>query len=144
MACCGGTASSCSTPQGSTIECTINCWSSTTRWRSSADTISAINTSRWTRKSQFADDDVFAAGPIAGQLSATFDEYWNSQFAIPAEALGRKKRTAAALAVHREQASERPGHHVQPLKGSGVDYVQRIATGEPYAGMISGQLPLAR
>jgi putative cardiolipin synthase len=93
-------------------------------------------------ESQFADDDVFAAGPIAGQLSATFDEYWNSQFAIPAEALGRKKRSAAALAVHREQASERPGHHVQPLKGSGVDYVKRIATGEPYAGMISGQLPL--
>jgi putative cardiolipin synthase len=93
-------------------------------------------------ESQFADDDVFAAGPIAAQLSATFDEYWNSRFAIPAEALGRKKRTAAALAVHREQASERPGHHVQPLKGSGVDYVKRIATGEPYAGMISGQLPL--
>jgi putative cardiolipin synthase len=93
-------------------------------------------------ESQFADDDVFAAGPIAGQLSATFDEYWNSQFAIPAEALGRKKRTAAALAVHREQASERHGQQLQPLKGSGVDYVKRIATGEPYAGMISGQLPL--
>jgi cardiolipin synthase C len=93
-------------------------------------------------ESQFADDDAFAAGPIAAQLSATFDEYWNSRFAIPAEALGRKKRTAAALAVHRERASERPGHHVQPLKGSGVDYVKRIATGEPYAGMISGQLPL--
>ena len=93
-------------------------------------------------ESQFADDDVFAAGPIAAQLSATFDEYWNSQFAIPAEALGRKKRTAAALAVHREQARERPGQKLQPLKGSGVDYVKRIATGEPYAGMISGQLPL--
>jgi putative cardiolipin synthase len=93
-------------------------------------------------ESQFADDDVFAAGPIAAQLSATFDEYWNSQFAIPAEALGRKKRTAAALAVHREQASEHRGQQLQPLKGSGVDYVKRIATGEPYAGMISGQLPL--
>jgi cardiolipin synthase C len=93
-------------------------------------------------ESQFADDDVFSAGPIAAQLSATFDEYWNSQFAIPAEALGRKQRTAAALAVHREQASERPGQQVQPLQGSGVDYVKRIATGEPYAGMISGQLPL--
>jgi putative cardiolipin synthase len=90
-------------------------------------------------ESQFADDDVFAVGPIAEELSATFDEYWNSRFAIPAEALGRKERTAAALAVHREQASEDPE---QPLKGSGVDYVKRIATGEPFAGMISGQLPL--
>src|SRR4029077_11888791 len=93
-------------------------------------------------ESQFADDDVFAAGPIAAQLSATFDEYWNSQFAIPAEALGRKKRTAAALAVHREKAHERRGQESRPLEGSGVDYVKRIATGEPHAGMISGQLPL--
>jgi cardiolipin synthase C len=93
-------------------------------------------------ESQFADDDVFAAGPIAAQLSATFDEYWNSQFAIPAEALGRKKRTAAALAGQRKQASERSGQQLQPVKGSGIDYVKRIATGEPYAGMVSGQVPL--
>lgn len=94
-------------------------------------------------ESQFADDDVFAAGPIASQLSATFDEYWNSPFAIPAEALGRKQRTAAALAAHREQASvRRPEQQLRPLKTGGIDYVKRIALGEPYAGMISGQLPL--
>jgi putative cardiolipin synthase len=90
-------------------------------------------------ESQFADDDVFAAGPIVAKLSAAFDEYWNSRFAIPAEALARKMRTAAALTAHREEASERGG---QPLKASGVDYIKRIATGEPYAGMVSGQLPL--
>jgi putative cardiolipin synthase len=90
-------------------------------------------------ESQFADDDVFAVGPIAVQLSATFDEYWNSRLAIPAEALGRKQRTAAALADHREQASERPA---QPLQTGGIDYIKRIATGEPYTGMISGQFPL--
>ena len=28
--------------------------------------------------SQFADDDVFATGPIVKELSATFDEFWNS------------------------------------------------------------------
>jgi putative cardiolipin synthase len=93
-------------------------------------------------ESQFADDDVFAAGPIVRQLSATFDEYWNSRLAIPAEALGRKQRTAAVLAAHREQPSLRPGQPLQPLKTGGVDYVKRIATGEPYTGMISGQLPL--
>lgn len=92
--------------------------------------------------SQFADDDVFAGGPIAVQLSATFDEYWNSRLAIPAEALGRKQRTAAALADHREQAGERHAQPLQPLKTGGIDYIKRIATGEPYAGMISGQLPL--
>jgi putative cardiolipin synthase len=92
--------------------------------------------------SQFADDDVFAAGPIASQLSATFDEYWNSALAIPAEALEHGKRTAAALADRRERARERPEQQLQPLKTGGIDYVQRIATGEPYSGMISGRLPL--
>jgi cardiolipin synthase C len=92
--------------------------------------------------SQFADDDVFAAGPIASQLSATFDEYWNSALAIPAEALEHGKRTAAALANRRERARERPEQQLQPLKTGGIDYVQRIATGDPYNGMISGRLPL--
>jgi putative cardiolipin synthase len=93
-------------------------------------------------ESQFADDDVFVAGPIVRQLSATFDEYWNSRLAIPAEALGRKQQTAAALADHREQASVRPRQSLQALKTGGIDYVKRIATSEPYAGIISGQLPL--
>jgi len=93
-------------------------------------------------ESQFADDDVFAAGPIVRQLSATFDEYWNSRLAIPAEALGRKQRTEAALADHREQANERSAQPLQRVNTGGIDYITRIATGEPYAGMISGQLPL--
>jgi cardiolipin synthase C len=92
--------------------------------------------------SQFADDDVFSAGPIAKQLSATFDEYWNSRFAIPAEALISKKLNAAALKEDHERASERPKESLLPLKTDGVDYVKRIATGEPYAGIISGRLPL--
>ncbi|MGC1388790.1 MAG: phospholipase D family protein [Steroidobacteraceae bacterium] len=92
--------------------------------------------------SQFADDDVFAAGPIAMQLSATFDEYWNSRFAVPAAALNRGQRSASALAERRKQAGEHSERHMEPLKTDGVDYVARLATGEPYAGMISGRLPL--
>jgi len=42
-------------------------------------------------ESQFADDDVFAVGPVASQLSTTFDEYWNSGLAIPAAALRHRK-----------------------------------------------------
>jgi putative cardiolipin synthase len=52
-------------------------------------------------ESQFADDDVFAAGPIAARLSSTFDEYWNSALAIPAKALNRRQRSTAALAARR-------------------------------------------
>ena len=93
-------------------------------------------------ESQLADDDVFAAGPIAKLLSATFDEYWNSGFAIPAEALGRNTQAVTALADHREHEREHPGQQLQTLQTDGIDYVKRIATGEPYAGMISGRLPL--
>ena len=51
-------------------------------------------------ESQFADDDVFAAGPIAEKLSATFDEYWNNALSIPAEALstGRPSTCGAGRA----------------------------------------------
>jgi cardiolipin synthase C len=92
--------------------------------------------------SQFADDDVFAAGPIAMQLSSAFDEYWNSRFAVPAVALDRSQRSNSALAERRERASEHSERHMQPLKSDGVDYAARLASGEPYAGIISGRLPL--
>jgi cardiolipin synthase C len=89
-------------------------------------------------ESQFADDDVFAAGPIAKQLSATFDEYWNSALSIPAEALSGGKSSHAALSDHRDVLNEQN----RQLKADGVDYVKRVATGEPFDGMISGRLPL--
>jgi len=77
-------------------------------------------------ESQFADDDVFAAGPIVPDLSRTFDEFWNSALAIPAEALGS-------------------AHHsrVRGTKPGGIDYAALIASGEPLADIMSGKLPLA-
>lgn len=91
-------------------------------------------------ESQFADDDVFVAGPITRQLSTTFDVFWNSAFAIPSEALkGGKQRTAA---LEKRRAATGTAPSAVPLKTGGTDYVSRIATGEPYAGMIDGRLPL--
>jgi len=89
-------------------------------------------------ESQFADDDIFAAGPIAQQLSVTFDEFWNSVLSIPAEALSGGKQSHTALNEHREVLNEQS----QQLKADGVDYVKRVATGEPFNGMLSGRLPL--
>ena len=89
-------------------------------------------------ESQFADDDVFVAGPVAAKLSATFDEYWNSAFAIPAQALQHKKPASTAAA----QPRPHPREELAPLQAPGIDYVGRLASGEPYAGMISGRLPL--
>jgi putative cardiolipin synthase len=87
---------------------------------------------------QFADDDVFAAGPVAQALSVTFDEFWNSQLSIPAEALLGGRSSHAALSEHREVLSEQK----RQLKTDGVDYVKQLATGEPFDGIISGHLPL--
>ena len=77
-------------------------------------------------ESQFADDDVFAAGQIVPELSRAFDEFWNSALAIPAEALGRPRQSP--------ELKPKPG---------GIDYAALIANGEPFNGIMSGKLPLS-
>jgi len=89
-------------------------------------------------ENQFADDDVFAAGPIVKALSGTFDEFWNSSMAIPVRAIAKAQSSAAALADYRQVLTE----HRQEKKEDGSDYASRVATGEPLAGMIAGRLPL--
>jgi putative cardiolipin synthase len=93
-------------------------------------------------ESQFADDDVFAAGPIATELSATFDEYWNSGLAIPAQALRPAHAARQAVAAHGAVAKARNGRDLRELGTGTIDYLKLIATGEPYAGLLSGRLPL--
>lgn len=92
--------------------------------------------------SQFADDDLLAAGPVAAKLSATFDEFWNSSFSIPAAALYKRQRSQAALDARRAQAAQYAEQHLQTLKSDGVDYASRVAAGGPYADLRSGKQPL--
>ena len=89
-------------------------------------------------ESQFADDDVFCVGPVVQRLSGTFDDFWNSDMAIPAQALGSGKSSRAALDEHREDLKEER----REAKADGTDYVTRIALAEPFAGLVSGRLPL--
>jgi putative cardiolipin synthase len=89
-------------------------------------------------ESQFADDDVFAAGPVVKQLSATFDEFWNCALAIPARGLTKGKTSDAALAKFRESLAEQRAQ----IKAGGMDYASRISSGEPFASILSGKLPL--
>jgi putative cardiolipin synthase len=89
-------------------------------------------------ESQFADDDVFAAGPVVKQLSATFDEFWNCALAIPARGLTKGKTSDAALARFRESLAGQPAQ----IKAGGIDYANRISSGEPLTSMLSGKLPL--
>jgi len=83
-------------------------------------------------RGQFADDDVFVAGPTVQALSGTFDEYWNSKFAIPVAALARQSQEDAR-AVRRRRA---------PASVDGVDYAARIASGEPLASLLDGRIAL--
>lgn len=80
-------------------------------------------------ESQFADDDVFVGGPIAQDLSATFEDYWDSTLAVPADVLRHP---------HDARRWGRPA----VLKGSGIDYIGRIASGQPYADLIASDTAL--
>lgn len=58
----------------------------------------------------FRDLDVLAVGPVAAEASASFDEYWNSKWAVPAAGLLDYSPTAGdlaslrdALAAHRDR-----------------------------------------
>jgi cardiolipin synthase C len=81
--------------------------------------------------SQFADDDVFVAGPTVHDLSRTFDEFWNSALAIPAQALHSAK-------THQHSAKAHP----DKVEKAGFDYQSKLESGEPLAGILAGRLPL--
>jgi putative cardiolipin synthase len=69
-------------------------------------------------ESQFGDDDVFVAGPIVEDLSRTFDDFWNSDLAIPVAGLGNGKHSDEALQAYRKTLVE----HRKQLKADGTDY----------------------
>jgi cardiolipin synthase C len=52
-------------------------------------------------ESQFGDDDVVVAGPIVQRLSAVFDQFWNSDLAIPAQAVDKRHTSEKALSTYR-------------------------------------------
>lgn len=85
---------------------------------------------------EFGDYDVFAAGPIVRGLSASFDEFWNSELAIPNEALEGGKAPTSALDNYRAQLDA----HQKRLQTT--DYARRLATSEPLAALLSGRIPL--
>lgn len=89
-------------------------------------------------EAQYADDDVFVAGPLVPQLSATFDQYWNSTLAIPAQALAGGNISPQRLAERRASLEE----HWRNAEASGAAYLALADRGEPLAGMLSGALPL--
>jgi cardiolipin synthase C len=87
---------------------------------------------------QYADNDVFAVGPIVRNVSASFDEFWNNALSIPNEALASARTSRGALKEHRELTTEEPAE----IDADGIDFVKRVNSGEPFNGLISGRLPM--
>lgn len=57
-------------------------------------------------ESQFGDDDVFTIGPVIQKLSQSFDDYWNSNMAIPAEVVDSGLTSAESLEHFRVSLSK--------------------------------------
>ena len=70
----------------------------------------------------FADLDLLAAGPVVGEVSAMFDTYWNSKYALPAEAFVGKAPSEAELARMRDKLTD----YLAKEKVTRSDYLQRI------------------
>lgn len=88
-------------------------------------------------QSQFADDDVFVSGLLVTQMASKFDEFWNSPLAIPAQALVQSHAQGLDPA-HMPRSSARS----RKARTGGFDYAERLAAGQPLAGILSGELPL--
>jgi putative cardiolipin synthase len=89
-------------------------------------------------RGQFADDDVFVAGPTVQRLSATFDDYWNSGPSIPVEALEGGRPAEPAFTEYRQHLQEQ----WQKAQSDGIGYMKQAEGGDPLSGILHGQLPL--
>ncbi len=91
-------------------------------------------------ESQFADDDVFVAGPIAaqavGDVRRVLEQRVRDSGARPCNARSRPRLRLTQPAPAPARGNLRPCR--PPVSTTSA----RLASGEPYAGMISGRLPL--
>lgn len=89
--------------------------------------------------SQFADVDVLVTGPLVPKLSETFEKYWESELAVPAEAIVPQKQydadRAAALAARR----------TSPQKAISADahFAEKLTAGEPLQSLLVGSAPVS-
>jgi len=84
------------------------------------------------KDTEFGDFDVLTVGPLVSQISKSFDSYWNSDLAIPIDALTFLKPSAAALDEYRAALAE------NLTKMAGSPYVKRLAAGDPLTPILTG------
>jgi len=84
--------------------------------------------------SQFADDDVFTIGAAVGPMQKCFDEFWNNDLSIPSQALHEPETTSTK--------SPRPHLSASKAAAAGFHLQDKLAAGEPLAGLLSGATAL--
>lgn len=89
--------------------------------------------------SQFADDDVLVTGPLVPKLSEAFEKYWESELAIPAEAIVPHKQFDA------EHASALATRRTPPQKSTSADahFAEKLTAGEPLHSLLAGSAPVS-
>lgn len=85
--------------------------------------------------SQFADDDVFAIGPVVSPLEREFADYWNSPAVVPAHRLFTHPADEAALTRYRAKISA-PQPLLQEHAGNFED---RRSAREPLATLLADE-----
>ena len=78
----------------------------------------------------FADFDVVAFGPIATEISVSFDEFWNHEMAIPVEQLSSSEK-AGVLADERARIAEEARRTYQEVYGKALssELMQELISG---------------
>ncbi len=84
----------------------------------------------------FADVDLLAAGPVVQELSRIFDEYWNSEWAYPIEALHGEKTDRTFV----EQARKELAAHALAARDS--EYGRRVRESDLLKRLLDRDLPL--
>ena len=86
----------------------------------------------------FADLDLLAAGPVVRGISRGFDEYWNSEWAVPIQAFIAGPPTAEEIvAFERELEARMEAFH-------DTEYARVLRDTRPSRRLRSGSLPLVR
>jgi cardiolipin synthase C len=90
-------------------------------------------------ETQFADDDVFVTGPVVRKLAGTFQQFWDSEFTVPAQALASHHAddaTGAAKLARRVTPA-------QKASTAGMNYQEKLASGEPLSALLANTAPLS-
>ena len=84
----------------------------------------------------FADLDLLAMGPVVQDISRSFDDYWNSEWAYPIQALHKAKPDPAAQEKGRQELAA----HRAAAEGS--EYARRLRESDLLKRLLEHQLPL--